>query len=298
MTDPTKLVDLLDSWRVGLQSQRLADDTIRHYQEGTRLFLKWCERTGTAPELTKPAVQGFLADMLSGGAQSTTARARWAALRRFSYWLAAEGERPTDELLTLTPPKLDSKVVNPLTDAELRDLIKVCKGTAFRERRDEALIRLMAETAMRAGECASLTLADVDVAHGKATVQRGKGGKGRVVPFGPQTAVALDRYLRMRRGHRLAGTQQFWLGDRSRSFGRNALYRAVLYRASLAGIDNMHPHRLRHTAASRWLAAGGSEGGLMAVAGWSKRDMLDRYVRGTASARAGEEARKLRLGDL
>jgi site-specific recombinase XerD len=298
MADQTKLLDLLDSWRVGLQSQRLADDTIRHYQEGTRLFLKWCERTGTAPELSKPAVQRFLADMLARGAQSTTARARWAALRRFSHWLAAEGERPTDELLTLTPPKLDSKVVNPLTDAELRDLIKVCKGTAFRERRDEALIRLMAETAMRAGECASLTLADVDVAHGQATIQRGKGGKGRVVPFGPQTAVALDRYLRLRRGHRLAGTQQFWLGDRSRSFGHNALYRAVLYRASLAGIDNMHPHRLRHTAASRWLAAGGSEQGLMAVAGWSRRHMMDRYTMAGASNRAADEARTLRLGDL
>jgi integrase/recombinase XerD len=37
---------------------------------------------------------------------------------------------------------------------------------------------------------------------------------------------------------------------------------------------------LRHTAAHRWLAAGGTEGGLMAVAGWSRRDMLDRYADG------------------
>jgi hypothetical protein len=32
----------------------------------------------------------------------------------------------------------------------------------------------------------------------------------------------------------------------------------------MAGIVGFHPHRLRHTAAHRWPAAGGSEGGLMA----------------------------------
>ena len=55
---------------------------------------------------------------------------------------------------------------------------------------------------------------------------------------------------------------------------------------------------LRHTAAHRWLAAGGTEGGLMAVAGWSSREMLDRYARATAAERAAAEARNLNLGDV
>ena len=69
-------------------------------------------------------------------------------------------------------------------------------------------------------------------------------------------------------------------------------------RAELAGIKNFHLHLLRHTAASRWLAAGGSEQGLMSVAGWSDRSMLDRYTRATAGERAMDEARGLGLGDL
>jgi integrase len=294
----TKLADLLPSWQIALKAQRLADDTIRHYTEGARVFLRWCDNTGTEPELAKGNAQAFIADLLTNGAAPTTARARWAALKRFSWWLAKEGERPTDDLLGLAPPKIDTKITDPLTDDELRDLIKVCSGKAFRERRDEALIRLMAETGIRAGECCSLTVDDVDVVRGLAVVQRGKGGKGRIVPFGPQTAAALDRYKRARSGHRLADTKAFWLGDRSRTFGYNALWRAIDYRARLAGMDRMHPHRLRHTAASRWLAAGGSEGGIMAVAGWSNHDMLRRYVAATASSRAADEARKLNLGEL
>ena len=55
---------------------------------------------------------------------------------------------------------------------------------------------------------------------------------------------------------------------------------------------------MRHTAADRWLTAGGSEGGLMAVAGWSRPDMLLRYTRARAEQRAADEARRLNLGDL
>ena len=36
----------------------------------------------------------------------------------------------------------------------------------------------------------------------------------------------------------------------------------------------------------------------MAVAGWTTREMLDRYVAATASERAAAEARGLNLGDL
>ncbi len=55
---------------------------------------------------------------------------------------------------------------------------------------------------------------------------------------------------------------------------------------------------MRHTAAHRWLGAGGSETGLMAVAGWARPDMLLRYTRAQASARAAVEARTLNLGEL
>jgi integrase len=138
----------------------------------------------------------------------------------------------------------------------------------------------------------------VDLARGLVTVRRGKGGKGRVAPFGTSTARAIDRYLRLRAGHRLADTAALWLGDRGKSLAYFGLRNTLQYRAELAGIKNFHPHLLRHTAASRWLAAGGSEGGLMAVAGWSTRDMIDRYTRSTAAERAAAEARNLNLGEL
>jgi integrase len=201
-------------------------------------------------------------------------------------------------LLGLKAPKLDAKVTESLTDAELRQLIKACGGKEFRDRRDEAIIGLMAETGMRAGELIGLTVADIDLNRGLATVRRGKGGKGRVAPFGDQTGRAIDRYLRARRTHRLAEADTLWLGDRGKNLEYYGLHSALKYRAQLAGLNGFHPHLLRHTAATRWLRAGGSEGGLMAVAGWSTRDMIDRYTGASAAERAAVEARGLGLGEL
>ncbi len=290
---------LLPSWELALRAERKSPQTVKVYGDGVRRFLAWTEQAHRPAVLDRATVAAFVAGLLDGGAEPATARSRHLALRRFSAWLIDEGEQDApDPLLGSKPPKLDSKVVDPLTEAELRALIAACSGPDLRDRRDEALVRFMLETGCRAGEVAALALADVDLPGGTATVVRGKGGRGRSVPFGPQTARAIDRYLRLRRTHRLAGTGDLWLGDRGKPFNYDGLHKSLSMRAANAGVAGFRPHRLRHTAAHRWLAAGGSEGGLMAVAGWTRPDMLLRYTKAQASNRAAEEARKLNLGDL
>ncbi|WP_246170659.1 tyrosine-type recombinase/integrase [Pseudonocardia hierapolitana] len=289
---------LLDSWTVHLRAERKSPETVDNYTTGVRQFLAWCAQQDRPAVLDRASVNEFVAAILDRGVEAATARARQLAVRRFSAWCADEGEIDYDDLLGLKPPKLDQKVVERLSEDQIRALVKACSGTDFRDRRDEALVRFMLEAIVRAGEVVAMTTADVDIVRGIAVVRRGKGGKGRPVPFGPQTGRAIDRYMRVRRSHRLAADPPLWLGDRGKTLSYDGLYRTLKYRAELAGIPNFHPHVTRHTAAQRWLSAEGSEGGLMAVAGWTRRDMLDRYTRATAAERAAEESRRLNLGDL
>lgn len=296
--DESGILELLDSWTVHLAAEHKSAQTRKVYGDGVRAFLRWADRTGVEVVLDRPTVNAFVASLLVDGAEPATARSRQLAVRRFSAWLAEEGEIDADRLVNLKPPKLDVKVTPELDEDQLRALLKACRGTGLRDRRDEAIIRFMIETGARAGEVVGMTRNDVDPRRGTAVVRRGKGGRGRTVPFGPQTARALDRYLRARRTHRLVNTPPLWLGDRGKGFSYDGLHSALAHRAELAGIADFHPHVLRHTAAGRWLAAGGSEGGLMAVAGWTRRDMLDRYTRASSERRAADEARRLNLGDL
>jgi site-specific recombinase XerD len=292
------LTELLSSWQLAMRAERKSPGTIKTYSDGVTGFLRWCEATDTPAELTKSAVQTFIADLLDGGAEGATASARQLALRRFSAWLTNEGELETDPLLGLKAPKIDRKVTHALTDDQLRRLIKACQGRTLKDRRDEAIVRLLLETGMRAGELIGMQTSDVDLQRGLVIVRRGKGGKGRVAPFGPQTATAIDRYMRARRTHRLADTGALWVGGGGKTIGYSGLWRSLKERADAAGIENFHPHLMRHTAATRWLRAGGSESGLMAVAGWSTREMIDRYTGASASERAADEARGLNLGEL
>jgi integrase len=261
-------------------------------------FLQWCDESGTPPELTKANAQGWIADLLLR-AQAKTADTWLGGLKRYSAWLTDEGEIPADPLIRMAAPKLDQKVIKPLTEDELKLMLKACHGTSMRDRRDEAILRLMLETGTRADELISLKTADLDVARGLIVVTRGKGGRGRIAPFGPQTATALDRYLRVRGRQPNADSGQLFIGaGQVKTFSYSGLAKTMRRRANDAGIEGFHLHRMRHTAATRWLAAGGSEGGLMAVCGWSSRQMLDRYTRATAAERAAAEARGLNLGNL
>lgn len=288
--------ELVDSWIITLKAERKSPATISSYLTGVRLYLRWCAAHDLPDVIDKRAVQSWVADLLADGAEASTARVRQLAVRRFSAWLAAEGEIPDDVMFGVKPPKVDTKVIEPLTDDELKAMLATCDKT-FIGIRDAAIIRFLAETMIRAGELLALTVDDVDVRAGTAVVRRGKGGKGRLIAFGPKTAQSLDRYLRARRVHKHADSPALWLGQQGATFGYRALHKQLGQRAAQAGVMGFHPHRTRHTGATRWLAAGGSEGGLMAAAGWQQRSMLDRYTRATASQRAADEAHRLNLGD-
>ena len=292
------LAELLPSWELALKAERKSPQTVDSYTRGVTLFLRWCATTDTPPEMTRAAVQAFISSLLDDGAEAATARSRLMALRRYATWLVDEGEIEANPLLGVKPPKLDTKVTDALSDEQLKRLIAACKGKELIDKRDEAIVRLMSETGLRAGEVLGMGTDDIDLSRGLATVRRGKGGKGRVVPYGPQTASAIDRYMRARRTHRLADTGALWLGGGGQQFGYHGLNVALKRRANAAGIAKFHLHLMRHTAATRWLRAGGSEQGLMSVAGWSTRSMLDRYTGASAAERAAAEARGLNLGDL
>ncbi|WP_242890325.1 tyrosine-type recombinase/integrase [Actinomadura litoris] len=293
------LHSLLDSWLLHLRAERKSPNTLRAYGNGVRAFLRWADREDVEPALTRPVVNAWVASLIDRGAEGETVAGWQGAVRRFSAWLAAEGEIDVDDLLGLKRPKVDVKVVPELTDEQLRALLATCSQKNFHDRRDEALIRFMVETMVRIGEVVTMDVGEVDLATGTAVVRRGKGGKGRRVPFGPQTGRALDRYLRMRRSHRLADGPNLWLGDRGKTLGYEGAYATLTRRAARAGLpEEFTPHWLRHTGAGRWLGAGGSEGGLMAVGGWARREMIDRYTRATSEKRAADESRRLNLGDL
>ena len=90
----------------------------------------------------------------------------------------------------------------------------------------------------------------------------GKGSRPRVVPFGAKTGQALDRYLRVRALHPYASSPQLLLGLRG-PMTADGVQEVLDVRSAQAGLDDVHPHRFRHTFAHRRLAGGRPERDLM-----------------------------------
>ncbi|MGC2679656.1 MAG: tyrosine-type recombinase/integrase, partial [Mycobacterium sp.] len=186
------LMPLLASWKLAMQAERKAPYTIDSYVRGVQYYLQWC--SGAEP-LERTTLQRWVTHLLDQGAEPATARIRQQAVRRFAAWLADPevAEIDADPFLGMKPPKVDAKVVSVLSPDDMKLIVKACAGKDLRDRRDEAMLRLLAETGMRAGELLALNTTDVDLGQGVAVgwgrlTSRGRGpsrGSGRGHPGGP-----------------------------------------------------------------------------------------------------------------
>lgn len=299
--DTEELRELAPVWLTHLRNDGKAPNSIAAYRSAVRVYLGvpgdpklpgW-----PRADLTRASVEAFTAGRLDAGDSPTTAEIRCTALRSFSAYLAENGATGHDDLILLKAPKRAEQVVESLRPAEAAALVAACKGTSFMDRRDMAVVRLMLSAGVRCDEVCSMLMARLDMRNGEVVVH-GKGSRQRRIPFSGQAHESLSWYLRARKAHPHADSPRVWLGGQGKAtFGYSALYRALSKRAAAAGIEGFHPHKLRHTFAGSWLRKGGSEAGLQKIAGWSSREMLDRYVQDVAADLAIDEARRLGIGD-
>ena len=192
-----RLDDLHKSFARHLRAEGAAPRTVAIYGQAITFFSRWLEAQGreaVVDELNRAAIREWLAQLTDDVNEASTVKTRYRGLFRFCGWLVDEDELPAHPMKTLSPPQPTSKPVPVLTDDELAALMKACAGKDFRDRRDEAMIRLLLDCGIRVSELCGLTVdgLDLDLDRGMAIV-RGKGNKVRPFYFSARTARAVDR---------------------------------------------------------------------------------------------------------
>lgn len=308
MTSPL-IADLSASFRRHLRAAGKAERTITLYQQSLRFFCDWLaeqDRPLTLDQLNRHAIAAWLASLIERGNEPSTVATRLRGMRRFCRWLVDEGELDKAPTEGVEMPQPTDRPPRVLTDEELARLIKACavgKGRSgvydasiFEGRRDEVIVRILADCGLRVSELVGLDIEHADLDQEVAYVI-GKGNRPRAVPFGARTAQAIDKYLRIRAGHPHARRSTRLLLSQRGPISADGVRWRVEQIGRAAGIDDLHPHAFRHTAAHRWLAEGGQERDLMHIMGWRSDTMLAVYARSTAVQRAHAAHRRLGLGD-
>jgi site-specific recombinase XerD len=142
-------------------------------------------------QIRREHVEGFMENLLEKRS-AATASLRFRALQQFFRWLVDDEHLETDPMAKMKVPFVPVQPVPILTEVDLKALLATCRSKAFEDRRDEAIIRLLADTGMRRGELLGMACEDVDLDMGVVTVL-GKGRRRRQVPVGAKTARAMDR---------------------------------------------------------------------------------------------------------
>lgn len=273
----------LASWQLALHDK--ADQTRKLYLEVLVQFAKALPEGTSLLEVTRHDCRAYFAAMKARGLSQATLRSRWIAMRSFYGWLAEEDEIATNPMEGVKVDRAQPPPPDVPDDGDIKKLLKVCAGKGLWERRDLAMIRTAAATGMRVGELCALQIADVDLVTRVVVIRKGKGDKARVARIDPETAAAIDRYKRTRGHHRLGHLPDLWL-TRFGPMGISGAQAMLPRRCEQAGITKLHWHQLRHRFAHQWLAAGGQEGDLAKLGGWSDPGVMRRYGSALATERA------------
>jgi len=224
--------------------------------------------------------------MRSHGLKAATVRSRWVSLRSLYGWMAREEIVDVSPVVRVTVPRAEAPPVRLLSRADLKALFKACEGKTFRDRRDMALIRLLATTGLRKMEARDLLVDDVNVGERIAIVRHGKGNKGRVVKFDVETALAIDRYKRVRaKQERLEHLPWLFLSRYGRLSDNSVPY-ILGIRSEAAGLGKIGPHKLRHSWAHIMKESGATDSDLMTLGGWTSPEVMRRHGNIRATERA------------
>ena len=144
-----------------------------------------------------------------------------------------------------------------LTSEEIELLMRQCSRRAPTGVRNRALIAVLWRCGLRIGEALALAVKDLDPDSGTLVVQRGKGGKRRVVGVDAGTIALIGRWLELRRKRGIPGGSPLFCSLRGAAVDQSYIRHLLPRLARKAGIERrVHAHGLRHAFAVDLVRAG------------------------------------------
>ncbi|WP_374581969.1 site-specific tyrosine recombinase XerD [Pseudoduganella sp.] len=239
----------------------LSKNSLDAYRRDLAAFARWLETT-------RPAVGGLYAagsaDLQAyfaarhADTKASSANRRLSALKRFYQRALRQRHIAEDPCLRLASAKQPLRFVHTLGESQVEALLAAPDLRTPLGIRDRTMLELMYASGLRVSELVALKTLELSMNDGVLRVT-GKGSKTRLVPFGEQARLWIERYLREARGIILNGQQDeaLFVTGRGGPMTRQMFWVVVKKHAAKAGITApLSPHTLRHAFATHLLNHG------------------------------------------
>jgi integrase/recombinase XerD len=240
--------------------------TLRSYRDTFRLLLTFAQHAiGTPPwkldisQLDADLITSFLCWLETERNNSPRTRnARLSAVRslfRYAALCAPDNAATIQRVLAIEASRIDTTVVNWLTDTESDALLAVPDRSTWIGRRDYALLVTALRTGLRVSELIQLTRRDLHLGTAAHVRCVGKGRKERCTPLDAHTIAALREWLAEHPGHGRDNDPLFTTRQAT-PMSRDAVHARITKYQKIAALDcssladkNITPHTLRHSTA-------------------------------------------------
>ena len=233
--------------------------TIDSYGSALREFARLIGSDTPLRRVTPQDVEHYVSRRLATTSPAT-AKLQSGIVTTFLQWASARGLASAHPWADVGHVHVDSPSPRWLCGEECERLIEAAETARTKSiiaaLREPAIVRLMIDTGMRAGEVLRLRLSELDLESRTAHISaESKGRRARLVFFTQRTSAALRAYLRVRNSRKRT-TDRVFISERSSALSRTRLHGLVADAAQRAGLSDVSPHTLRHSCATMLLDRG------------------------------------------
>ena len=203
-------------------------------------------------------VIGWVRSLSAHNVNGRSIARKLSALRGLFHYAIDQRRLTANPAADVRPPKTAKHLPHALSAESMARLLDVTIDPTDAEAvRDQAVFELLYSSGLRLNEALSLSMQDLTLLQGEVRVL-GKGGKQRIVPVGHAAINALRAWLAARPTLDQGLSDALFLSKRGRTLDSRTVQRRLALRAERAGLDqHVHPHALRHSAATHLLESSG-----------------------------------------
>ena len=228
-----------------------AENTISSYERDLLKFSSFLNKKGfnDFKEIDSDALNLFIMELRNAGTSGKSLKRYLSSIRVFFTFLMERDGLEINPALSIKTPKIERDLPKTIDFDDLKKMMTI-KSSKYKELRSVLMIELLYSCALRVSELVGINLDDIDMNEGFVKVM-GKGGKARFSPMGQTTIEVLKRYVKQRPN---CNTDALFINQKSLRISTRTVQNIVKNRALEVGVSiNVHPHMLRHAAATHFL---------------------------------------------